>query len=112
MTSAKASRRATVADYAAIDFEPVVLEWKPPTNVEWLALANPYLVAIRLAWITVQKTKPELVEAVRSYDEPMADEMLDSFRDTLTFFRTVVTLIEDAEIRTLIAGSVIEMGAA
>jgi hypothetical protein len=35
--------------------------WTPPTNEKWSRLANPYLVSVRLAWLTLRKSKDELV---------------------------------------------------
>jgi hypothetical protein len=43
-------------------------EWKPPTNVKWANLANPHLISIRMAWLIMHKTKPELIEMVKGMD--------------------------------------------
>lgn len=50
---------------AAIDFEPLKelpATWQPPTNLQWAELANPHLISVRLAWLTLQKSKGELVD--------------------------------------------------
>ena len=45
-------------------FEPwktTDVSWTPPSNEEWARLANPHLISVRLAWLTLQKSKDDLV---------------------------------------------------
>lgn len=62
---------------AAIDFEPLKdlpSTWQPPTNLQWTELANPHLISVRLAWLTLQKSKGELVDMASELgDETLMD---------------------------------------
>jgi hypothetical protein len=63
--------------FAALDFEPWVHsddEWTPPTNQEWCDAVNPTLIAIRMAWISLYKTKPELVGILNSMDNEICED--------------------------------------
>ncbi|MDI7865062.1 hypothetical protein MRS76_24400 [Rhizobiaceae bacterium n13] len=93
---------------AALDFEPWQHgpdEWTPPSNVQWARLANPYLVSVRLAWVTLYKTKPELVEIVKELDRDGAlERFADDIRDSLNFFKGFLAVLETAEARIICAG--------
>ena len=96
-------------EYAAQDFDAWVHqpdEWTPPTNKEWAGLANPYLVAVRLAWITLYKSKPELIEMLRSMDdESVFEAYADSIKDSIDFFKIFQTVLETAYFRILCAAA-------
>jgi hypothetical protein len=103
---ARSRKVATVEQMAALDFEPWPRpDWIPPTNEEWAELANPYLVTIRIAWQTVQRTKPDLVKMMAALDEDVGRGLMESFVDTLSFFEGVVGLLKCAEARILAAGA-------
>lgn len=64
----------TDEQFAALRFEAWVHtadEWKPPTNVEWANLADPHLITIRIAWLIMHKTKPELVQMIEGMDKDL-----------------------------------------
>src|SRR5690606_31820705 len=54
---------ACVETMAALEFQAwrhQPGEWSPPSNEEWARLANPHLVSVRLAWLSLHKSKDEL----------------------------------------------------
>lgn len=101
-------QKATLEDYAAASFDPWQHsedEWKPPSNTEWAELANPYLVTMRIAWLTMHKSKDELITMLDGMDEDIGSKMMNSFADTHNFFKGAVALLEGAEARILSAGA-------
>ena len=93
---------------AAMTFEPWKHEpdeWKPPSNEQWARLANPYLVSVRMAWLTLYKTKPELVEMIEGMDrEGIFERYGNGIRDSIDFFKTFLVVLEAAEARIICAG--------
>ncbi|RUW62107.1 hypothetical protein [Mesorhizobium sp. M7A.F.Ca.US.008.03.1.1] len=83
------------AEFAALDWKPwehYEGEFVPPTNDEWIEAINPTLVAIRLAWAVMYKTKPELITMLNEMDKEPTGE-----GETLAAM--MVGQIEDARIR-------------
>lgn len=102
----------TAAEMGAVDFEPVDAEaletCKPPGNDEWAQISLAHLPTIRIAWTLLKKTKPELVEAIGKLEDKPGLALMDAFEAALTFHRQSVMILEQAEMRILIAGSAIE----
>jgi hypothetical protein len=94
---------------ASLDFEPSTEIQKPPNNEEWTAFINPHLVTARIAWVTCQKTKPELIEILDEMDEETGKEMLDGIDAAERFFGYFQNLLEKAACRIIVAGSAIEV---
>ncbi len=104
---------ATEREWAAINFEPWVHtddEWKPPTNEQWAKLANPHLVILRIAWITMFKTKSEVMGIVRDLDEETGADLMDRFTYTRDFFKGMLAIMEGAEARIICAGTAHNLG--
>jgi hypothetical protein len=106
-------RPATVAEMAAMNFEhwgPEDLEaFKPPSNDEFYKMADAHLPTLRIAWLTLAKTKPELVEITRKINNEVGVELMDGFISATAFFKQALTLLEKAEARILCAGSAMEI---
>lgn len=66
-------------------------------------MANPYLVTIRIAWLTMYKSRAELIGVVLDLDDDIV-ELRDRFIATGDFFRKMLALIESAEARLISAG--------
>ncbi|MCV9935890.1 hypothetical protein OIU35_05905 [Boseaceae bacterium BT-24-1] len=99
---------ATEDQWASMEFEPWKHEpgeWGPPSNKEWADMTNPYLISIRLAWITLYKTKPELIDIIDRMESEVGIEFLESIEATLQFFKGIVMILEAAEVRFLCAGA-------
>ena len=93
---------ATLEDYAATDWEPWPIDAlkRAPSNDEWARLANPHLVAARLAIRLMTKTKAEAIEVVHglaSTPDPdglamnMAEALIDSLNDSREWFQALRT---------------------
>ncbi len=97
---------------AAITFEPWKHEpdeWTPPSNEQWARLANPSLVSVRMAWLTLYKTKPELVAMIEGMDrEGIFIPYGNGIRDSIDFFKAFLVVLEAAEARIICAGLSIE----
>ncbi len=84
-------------------------EWTPPSNEQWARLANPYLVSVRMAWLTLYKTKPELVAMIEGMDrEGIFIPYGNGIRDSIDFFKAFLVVLEAAEARIICAGLSIE----
>jgi hypothetical protein len=102
------SKKATLDDYGAIEFEAWQHEegeWVPPSNEKWAQLANPHLVTACIAWLTMFRTKNELMEMLDGLDDEAGRELMERFTDTVNFFKGFTALLEGAEARILCAGS-------
>ena len=91
---------------AQLDFEPWKQQpdgWVPPTNAEWTDLANPHLISVRLAWLTLHKSKDELM----AMSEELADEALmdlvDQIGHSADWFKGLQELLSGAECRIMCA---------
>lgn len=102
---------ATVEQMAKLEFEAWPYtdeEWKPPTNEEWANLANPHLVMVRIAWITMHKSKEELIEVISGLEESdVIDATMDGIDNTADYFDGLAQLMRGAQARMLCAGSML-----
>jgi hypothetical protein len=98
----------TAAEAAALDFKPMsakrLRRLTPPTDDVWVA----HLAYIRLAWRVLGKTKTELTEMVRK-DEKTMCELIEGLRMSANFLRAGADILCAGEMRTLCAGSVLEL---
>ena len=103
----------TAAEMAAADFDPMCAEdlekCKPPSNTEFDEMAHAHMPTLRIAWLMLGKTKPELVEMMRQINNEVGVEVLDGFISAIGFFKQALFLLEKAEARILCAGSVLEI---
>ncbi|MGO9768424.1 MAG: hypothetical protein ACLPSW_02505 [Roseiarcus sp.] len=113
MATKTEDRPITAAEMAAVDFEPLCAEdlekCKPPSNAEFDEMVHDHMPTLRIAWLTLGKTKPELVEIMRSFDDESGCNLMDDFISATAFFKQALFLLEKAEARMLCAGSVIEI---
>lgn len=114
MAAVSADEEMSDEDFAATEFEAWLHqdgEWTPPTNEEWVELANPHLATIRIAWATLHKTKPELIETIekllRDNEEDgqgFITETLDGFLHTSNYLKGLLAIVDIALGRLLVAG--------
>lgn len=83
---------------------------QPPSNAEWLQLAPDILPNLRMAYLTMFKTKDELVASVKSDPEVFLD-LMDEMKHSEDWFRACEQMLEAAGLRVLIAVSVHAMSA-
>lgn len=103
---------ATLDQMASLNFEPWKHEegeWTPPSDEEWARLANPYLVTVRIAWLVMHKSKPELIEMLDALEDDAGHDMKDRFIGTIEWFKGMLAILEGAEARILCAGAVVAM---
>jgi hypothetical protein len=94
------------AAFAQLDFQPVTdlaKEWTPPTNVEWVQLANPHLISVRLAWLTLQKTKDELIALSHELGDQALMELVGQIGRSADWFEGLHKLLASAECRIMCA---------
>lgn len=94
--------------FARLDFEPIAelaATWRPPTNVEWAALANPHLISVRLAWLTLQKTKAELMQIAAELGDGALMELVRQIGQSADWFEGLHKLLTSAECRIMCAYS-------
>jgi len=99
--------RASIEDVAAMDFEPWTHqpgEFTPPRDAsEWAALADPHAANLRMAWLSLYKTKPELVEFVSVAGGGAGQFVVQRIETTTGFLRQLLKIMEVAEARYLCA---------
>jgi hypothetical protein len=90
-------RPATAAEMAAMNFEPWSPEdleaFKPPSNDEFDKMAHAHLPTLRIAWLILAKTKPELVEMTRKINNEVGVELMDGFISATEFFKQALILL-------------------
>ena len=97
---------ATVDELAAVAFEPwrhSEAEWQPPSSAQWAELANPHLISVRLAWLTVHKTKDELVAMADTLGDGGVAELVAQIGWSADWFKGMHELLSAAEWRIMCA---------
>jgi hypothetical protein len=94
---------ATLADYAALPFEPFSKEMleaiKPPDNTEWGVFEK----SLRFAYLMLGMTKEELREAARKLGDRGGEVLSESFDCTIELLRAYADAVESADVRLLSA---------
>ena len=93
---------ATMADYAAMAFEPLskeTLEAIKPDDTEW----GVYAKSLRFAYLVLGKTKEETKEAARKLGEKNAALLFESFDCTSQQLRAYADVVDAADVRLLSA---------
>ena len=98
---------ASIEDYAALDFEP----WEemrpiPPSVEDLQAWGN----NARIAYQTLTRTKPQLIEMVDQLDAELLDETMACIADATKRFKAMVLICDTAFNRLLVAASAHEVG--
>lgn len=97
------TQNLTMEEFAELDFEPWQHsedEWKPLTNEEWISAINPNLIAVRLAWASLYKTKEELSEIGNGmWDENLLVSYWNSLDDAAGFFEGHLMVLNAAKAR-------------
>ena len=101
--------RVTVDQIVAAEFEPWVHggpdEWTPPSNTQWAEQAPYLLPYVRMAWMSMYKSKGELETIARELDEEPFRTMVDGIVNARKFFENFVTILSSAELRIMSAAS-------
>lgn len=95
-----------LAAMATLDFGPVsglAERWSPPTNAEWADLANPHLISVRLAWLTLQKSKADLVAMCDELDDDAMTELVNQIGRSADWFEGLHKVLASAECRIMCA---------
>ena len=106
--SAESKEIATPEQWVAMNFEPLTID-EMPTYEEWCAMAMSHAVTLRIARLTLGKTKEEVKQIIRDMDEPLMEELferMESAEKTFGHFRWVVNC---ALMRLGVAGSAVEL---
>jgi hypothetical protein len=108
-TTRRAKGPATAEQIAAMNFEPWAHggdeEWKPPSNAKWAEDGAYLLPFVRMAWICMYKTKPELETMAEKLEEEPFEEMVEGIAHSQKFFKNFVTILQAAEVRIMCAAS-------
>ena len=91
---------------ARLHFEPwkqTDVSWTPPTNEEWARLANPHLISVRLAWLTLHKSKDELVSVADKLGDEGLKELVRQLGQSADWFNGLRQILEGAECRLMCA---------
>jgi hypothetical protein len=101
-----------LTDLATLEFEPLLPNpdiKPPPSNGDWAAMAGGILVYTRWAWVTLHKTKAEvlvMIERERS-DPDLALEITEGIRNAAAFFTAMAEITQEAHRRRLICRATI-----
>lgn len=91
---------------AQLDFERWKQQpggWTPPTNAEWTSLANPHLISVRLAWLTMHKSREELVGVAKQLTDDGLMELVRQIGLSSDWFKGLHELLLGAECRIMCA---------
>ena len=97
---------ATMEDYAAVDFEPWEAETPIPPSVEDLMAWG---TNARIAYQTLTRTKPQLIEMVDQLDDEVLDNLMACLADATERFKAMVLVCDMAYQRILVAASAHEV---
>jgi hypothetical protein len=111
MSNALASPQPPVSieELAEIEFAPWVQGnggWTPPSNAEWAKLANPHLVSLCLAWLTLNKTKPELIAIVDQLGDEGLMDLVANIGRSADRFKGLHEILSGADYRIMCAYAV------
>jgi hypothetical protein len=98
----------SAAEAAALDFEPATIE-EMPTAEEWIAMVQGHCVTLHIAGALLGKTKPEMIESLRSQGEALVKDLIDNLQSAEKTFARFHEVTQSALMRLAIAGSVIEL---
>ena len=101
---------ASFAEMAALEFEPEALNLSDLPSAE--QLNNPFMVSVRIAAVSLTKSKVELVEMVRGLDGDTPDGgdfwmMIQGLQNAQGMFQHLSGVLERAEARLLCAASTV-----
>ncbi len=91
---------------AELEFDPWETDatgWTPPTNAEWAQLANPHLISVRLAWLTLKKSKDELVAMAHELGDDALTGLVRQIGQSADWFEGLHKLLASAECRIMCA---------
>jgi hypothetical protein len=97
---------ADIEAMAKLDFDrwpPDATDWTPPTNEEWSQLANPHLVSVRLAWVTLHKSKEELIAVAKGLGDQALMELVEQMGRSADWFEGLHKVLSSAECRIMCA---------
>ena len=106
MDSSGALETASIEAMAALEFTPWQRhadEWTPPSNEGWANLANPHLVTLRLAWLTLHKSKDELMAVANQLGDEALMELVGQIGQSADWFKGLHELLSSAECRLMCA---------
>ncbi|RYG99374.1 MAG: hypothetical protein EON58_04135 [Alphaproteobacteria bacterium] len=99
---------------AQLDFRPLEERdgaWTPPTNDEWSRLANPHLISVRLAWLSLHKSKAELVAMAEQLGDAALTELVTQIGLSADWFEGLHKILASAECRIMCAYAAASMEA-
>jgi hypothetical protein len=91
---------------AQLDFRPLDERegtWTPPTNDEWSSLANPHLISVRLAWLTLHRSKDELVAMAEQLGDATLTGLVTQIGQSADWFASLHKVLASAECRIMCA---------
>lgn len=100
---------------AQLDFSPLEERegaWTPPTNDEWSRLANPHLISLRLAWLTLHKSKDDLVAMAEQLGDAALTELVTQIGQSADWFEGLQKVLASAECRIMCAYAAASIGTA
>jgi hypothetical protein len=106
--SAESEKITTAEQWAAMDFEPLTID-EMPTYEEWCAMAKTHAITLRLAWLTLGKTKEEVKDIFRKADDPLMEEIFDRLKSAEKTFGHFRWVANCALMRLCVAGSAVEV---
>lgn len=97
----------SIAELAAMDFDPWPVSpdnWQPPTNDQWCNEVNPTLIAARVAFASMHKSKDQLVVIVSELEKDGVD-VFENIRHAQAFIDPIKSVLDAAYARMLIASA-------
>jgi hypothetical protein len=108
------SKIVTFEQKVAMNFEQwphVPDEWEPPTNAEWAKDGDYLLPFVRMAWLTLFKTKTEVETIAETLDDEPFEILVNGIIHSREFFENFVKILNAAEVRITCAANAVELSA-
>jgi hypothetical protein len=99
-TKNRRSKVCTIEEAATIDFEPYPMSGKVPELKDF----EPHLIASRMSFALMHKSKNELVKAFTSEPDLMM-KLIEELAISMKFFKGAAELIDCMHTRLLVAGA-------
>lgn len=103
---------ASIEDLAEAEFEPWTEEGGDFPDSEKLAeQMQACIVTLRIAWRVMHSKKVDLVTMFRTIGDELGASMKDDFISSIDWLKGALKLLDEAEVRLLSAGAVVELEA-
>lgn len=106
MTKKKSQKMATIKDLKTAKFEPMEIDLELlKTNEQWLESCQHDIVVMRMATITLTRSKAQLAEGMKELDADGFEAMTGALNSLAEQYEGFASILRTAELRFLVAAA-------